>query len=199
MARVHLVTINQSIPPLNQATFQRHSFSVDQNPAADRWSNMSEHRRRSRMRRIRNLLSVSNMPTGRGLTMRNRPPCAGKWLSSSCCHGLPGRTPIRISTGSLLTHLNPPTPTQPPTFKSSVTFSGGWLVQACAEERRGEADQGREGRWEVLIPSEGGPARLWPSLPALASPLTYHIHPPPPPRQINVLLRATDLTPIHLH
>lgn len=178
MARVHLVTINQSIPPLNQATFQRHSFRVDQilqqtdgqiclnaDDGAECAAFIISWVFQTRQRDGFN--GEKQTALHREVTQQQLLP----WVTR--------QDTLRISTGSLLTHLTPTQPPpQPPTFKSSITFflgrlAGAGLCGAC----RGEADQGREGRWEVLIPSEGGPARLWPSLPALASPLTYHIYP----------------------
>lgn len=113
------------------------------------------------------------LPGGNSLHEDNkyRPPNTRKWLSSSCCHGLPGRTPVGFRRGSVLTHLNRPPPPQTVTpphqllhLKSSITFSGGSDAGLSGALQHAEERQ----RWEVLIPSEGGPVRLWPSLPALA-------------------------------
>lgn len=113
-------------------------------------------------------------------------PAPRKWLSSSCCYWLPGRTPISLA----LTQLNcPPSP-----------ILRGWLHPlSCSTLDPPSLSRGAPRQGLV-----GGVNPIWgracePSSPCAG--LLTPPHPtssPPPSPHINALLRATGLTPIQL-
>lgn len=168
-------------PLVNEASFKDMPLVKWQEAAGDRWSHMSIDRPQSRMCCVHNLLTIQRTATGQVwwrcvvLAREKQPPCGitsipppypKKWLSSSCCHGLPGKTPIasqqvyasdpQPSPLPILLHPLKQQTVTPPSNAAPPSLSQEALMQACVEPRMHHAERRGKDKWEVLIPSELG-------------------------------------------